>query len=243
MRFRCRSRRCPSCGLLWAGDARRKLLVNIAEYGGDVTLVTQTAPGADRLPDARAMTEWNESAPRRWRRLHTLARTAAVRQGHVVTIVARTWEYQKRGALHVHVVVGVHTAAELAGAHAYVRHLHRLRSGQDFGFVDRHLRRATAEVAARYVAKYLAPIRGGKLTLSETVLRHDVPPHVMHVSRDLTRRTGVTMRSLRWRRRCHMAGVCPDTGETYSSIGERAAAGEPDAVQRLVKLASAPPDL
>ena len=68
-----------------------------------------------------------------------------------------------------------------------------------------------------------------------------MPPHVIHVSRDLTQRTGVTMRSLRWRRRCHMAGCDPDTGETYASMRERAiAAGDVDELRRLVQLHGRP---
>ena len=169
----------------------------------------------------------------------------------MVTIVSRTWEYQKRGALHVHVVVGIHTARELAGAHAYAAQLHRLRGSFDFGFVDRGRRTGgrralevvPAERAARYMAKYLAPIRGGKLLLSETVIRRDVPPHAMHVHRDLTRRTGITMRSLRWRRRCHMAGCDWETGETYRSLAERTVCGDRGARERLLLLLGAPEDL
>ena len=181
---RCRSRRCPSCGLLWAGDTRVKLLANIAAYGGDVVMVTATAPGAKRLPDPRAIREWNDAAPGRWRRLHSAAAQAVRREGHPFAFLGRTFEYQRRGALHVHAVVGVHSARELHAAHRYVFHLDRLRDRHDFGFVDRGRgrgdRRALevipAERAARYMAKYLAPIQGGKLTLSETVLRPDCPP-------------------------------------------------------------------
>lgn len=248
--MRCKKRTCPSCGLLWAGDARVKLLANVSHYGGDVVLVTVTAPGSDRLPDRRAMVEWNLSAPERWRRLHSAARQAAIRLGHRVTVVSRTWEYQRRGALHVHVVVGVGTARELAGAHAYADQLARLRHLHGFGFVDRGRRvggrRALevipAERASRYVAKYLSPLgHDGKPTLSETVTRRDVPPHVVHVSRRLTCETGVTMRTLRWRRACHVARVDPATGETWESIGARAVATrDPDLIAHLAKLQGAP---
>lgn len=252
--YRCRSRRCPSCGLLWAGDARRKLLANVSHYGGDVALITVTAPGSDRLPDRQAMVRWNLDAPARWRRLHTAARQAAIRKGHRVRIVSRTWEYQRRGALHVHVVVGVHSAAELAGAHEYVAQLHRLRAGHDFGWVDRgrahggkrSLEVIPAERAARYVAKYLSPLdrATGKPTLSETILRRDVPAHVLYVDRRLTCETGITMRSLRWRRRCHMAGVDHETGETYASMIDHAGrTRDPATLKRLSELFGLPPDL
>jgi hypothetical protein len=243
LKARCRSRRCPSCGILWAGDARRKLLANVEHYGGDVALVTATAPGSDRLPDRRAMVEWNLDAPGRWRRLHTAARSAAVRRGFRVTIVARTWEYQKRGALHVHVVVGTATAAEMAGAHEYAHQLARLRATHDFGFIDRGRRTGTrraleivpAARAARYLAKYLSPLdRDGKPTLSETVLRRDVPPHVLHVQRELTQATGITMRSLRRLRRCHAMGVNPETGELLDDPASRIVLPR-DFLERLVK--------
>lgn len=247
--YRCRSRRCPSCGLLWAGDARRKLLANVTAYGGDVIVVAQTGPGRDRLPDRRAQVAWNLSAPGRWRTLHRRAREACRRRGHTVTVVSRTWEYQKRGVLHVHVVLGAATLAERHGAHAYVAELASRRAEHDFGFVDRGKKRSPtgrrllevipAERAARYVAKYLSPLDGaGKPTLSETVTRRDVPPHVLYVSRDLTAVTGVTMRSLRWRRRCFMARVDPDTGETYTSMIVNACrAGDPGrALDRLAAL-------
>lgn len=143
-----------------------------------------------------------------------------------MTVVSRTWEYQRRGAKHVHVVLGVETARELSGAHAYAAELASRRGAHDFGFVDRGRRtrgRRCLEVipsarAARYVAKYLSPLGGdGKPTLSETVRHPDMAGHVLYVSRDLTALTGVTMRSLRWRRRAHMLRIDPDTGETYVS--------------------------
>jgi len=250
MRMRCKSRRCPSCGLLWAGDARVKLLANIEAYGGDVALITVTAPGNDRLPDRQATVSWNLSAPGRWRFLHTAARQAAIRKGHRVNVVSRTWEYQKRGALHTHVVLGVQTARELAGAHAYLLQLDKLRNRHDFGFVSdtsksgkwrkKGLEVIPSERAARYVAKYLSPLGDdGKPTLSETVTRPDVPGHVIYVSRHLTTKTGVTMRSLRWRRFCHMAKVHPETGELLADMALRAPA-DPGTMKRLVALLGEP---
>jgi hypothetical protein len=266
---RCRSRRCSSCGLLWAGDTRRKLLANVEHYAADVALVTITAPGTEGVPYwARSQTSggairwvdvpdwrahrirwldptdrtkgahptdayrWNRSAPGRWRDLHRAARQRALRDGHRVTLLARTWEYQRRGLLHVHAPLGVGTAAELAGAHAYVDALAALAPRYGFGFVDRGRRRSgrhgraleiiPAARAARYVAKYLSPLDDeGKPTLSETVTKPDVPAQVAYVSRTLTQATGVTMRYLRWRRLAWVLRVDPDTGETLDSMLER----------------------
>lgn len=170
------------------------------------------------------MREWNHSASARWRRLHQAARQSVHRRDMGrVTVLGRTWEFQKRGALHVHVVLGVKTAAELGGAHAYANELAGRRHGHDFGFVDRGRRVGgrrvleviPAERAARYLCKYLAPIRGGKLTLSETVTREDVPPQVVYLARSLTTKTGITMRYLRAARRAYFHGLVlvPVTGE------------------------------
>lgn len=124
---RCKSRRCPSCGVLWAGDTRRKLLVNISAYGKAVALVTTTGPGAEVLPwdmaecttaarckcsgkrccrvvPARA-TEWNGQAPASWTAAHkraaSRARYNARKDGGSWRLVAKEWEFQKRGVLHV----------------------------------------------------------------------------------------------------------------------------------------------
>src|SRR5437868_11711106 len=51
----CRSRKCPEYSRIWAGDQRRKLFVNLQEYGDQVLLGAVTAPGSDELP-------WDETA-------------------------------------------------------------------------------------------------------------------------------------------------------------------------------------
>src|SRR3954454_10732197 len=101
---RCHSRRWPACGLLWAGDTRSRILANVQAYGGDVALVTITAPGADALPwaedgrwvDPEAAAAWNASAPERWRVLHRVAAQRARRRHGKLTLVAWSWEYQAR---------------------------------------------------------------------------------------------------------------------------------------------------
>lgn len=201
----------------WAGDVRKKLVVNIEAYGGPVGMVAITGPGADVLPwsdgsktkvEPRARWTWNRSAPRRWRELHRIASQKARREsGGNFALVAREWEYQRRGVLHMHVVVGMATPAERHAAYLYVAELTRLAGRHGFGYVDRgkyahgqgrRIRMWEPLHAARYLAKYLAPIDGeGKLSLTETVTRQDVPAHITYVSRKLTQRTGVTMRHLR----------------------------------------------
>lgn len=198
-----------------------------------MALVTITAPGRDRLPDRAAMEAWNRTAPERWRAIHRAASQRARRRHGRFSLVAWSWEYQRRGALHKHVIVGVASARELAAAHTYVQALHELRQAHDFGFVDRGRKtggRRALEVipparAGRYVAKYLSPLENGKPTLSATVVQPDVPPLVAYVSRSLTTRTGVTMRFLRWRRYAWAMGLPnfhPLTGELVHSIEQRA---------------------
>jgi len=228
---RCRSRsKCSTCGTLWAGDTRRKLLANISAYGGAVSIITVTAPGADVLPwddSGRRIRpaeryRWNRTAPQRWRELHRAASQIARRRCGRFSMLARTWEYQARGALHVHVVAGVETADEMAAANVYAQALTDLARAHGFGFVDRgkstngvrHLEIIPAARAARYVAKYLSPLSAdGKPMLSETVTQPDVPPHVAYVSTKLTLSTGITMRYLRWCRHAYFLGIDARTGE------------------------------
>jgi hypothetical protein len=225
---RCKSRRCPSCGLLWAGDQRKKLLVNISAYGGAVGLLTLTAPGSAELPDQAAMWRWNSTAARRWTRMHRLASQTAKRRHGAFTFIGWTWEYQRRGALHKHAILGMESARERAAAHTYALAMEELRQEHGFGFIDggrRDWRRGGLEViaaerAARYVAKYVSPLdrRTGKPTLSETVMRPDVPALVVYVSRELTSATGVTMRFLRRVRLCWVLGIDPVTGELVNAV-------------------------
>lgn len=234
--MRCKSRRCPSCGVLWAGDTRRRLLANITAYGGDVALATITAPGRDQLPDAAAMTAWNQTAPMRWRQLHRACSQAGLRAtGTRPNVLAWSWEYQDRGALHKHLPLGVATPGEKHAARVYMNELERLGPGFGFGFVSDtrrgKLARAWRQIgpeaipaqrAARYVSKYLSPLdRHGKPSMSQTVTHADVPPLVVFVSRKLTTQTGVTMRRLRWERRAFALKIDPDTAETFASITRR----------------------
>jgi hypothetical protein len=222
---RCGARRCASCGVLWAGDTRVKLLRNIEAFGGDVALVTVTAPGDEQLPrDDEGMVlrpvarRWNRQAIEEWRRMHRKAAQRAQRHarasGGAWRVIAREWEFQRRGVLHVHVVVPMATPLERLASQVYANALDELRHRHGFGYVDRGRRTRKGSVwrrmlevvpqerAARYLAKYVAGVkRDGRLAITETVLHPDVPGHVVYVGRHLTRATGCTMRSLRLRRR------------------------------------------
>jgi hypothetical protein len=148
---------------------------------------------------------WNRTAPRRWREIHPPGAA-----GHACYSTCTSWWAWRR-------------LPSVQQPMPYVGHLHRLAHVHDFGFVDRGRRRGGSSRmldrvpprrAARSHAKYLAPVDGAKLTLTETVVRDDVPPLILYVSPKLTARSGVTMRSLRRRRYgwviAREAGVEPD---------------------------------
>lgn len=234
----CKSRRCPECGLLWAGDVRRKLFANFGHYEGQVALISVTAPGKDVLPwdgkfvDRQAARAWNLTAPRRWRELHRTASQSARRRTRPgsLQILGRVWEYQKRGVLHVHVVVGVDKPINRHAARLYTDELKRLHDHHGFGYVDGKWSSYRGQNAAAYLSSYFIAGEGRKASIRETVTRPDVPSHVVYVASSLTTATGVTMRSLRrvrylWviARQVERGDLVPDpeTGELMPAAARR----------------------
>jgi hypothetical protein len=159
---------------------------------------------------------WNRAARFAWTKIHRKAsqrgKRQAAKDGHEWGVIAREWEFQKRGVLHMHVVVPMNTAAERRCSQIYVQALDEFRERHGFGFVDRGkgrkrkgvwgrlIERIPQQRAARYLAKYIAAVDGSKLSLGATVTHPDVPGHVTYVGRQLTSRTRITMRTLRDRR-------------------------------------------
>lgn len=208
---------------MWAGDTRRKLFENFIAYEGTAGLLTITAPGAQALPWDRSRckhgpdepcsgpkgcrvvaelaVDFNSTAPRRWRALHNAASQYARRRyPGKLTILGLAWEYHQRGVLHRHVVVGLETPVERAAAQAYGQRLKLLAGQWGFGLVDTRVNARPSRESAAYISSYFITGKGAKATIRETVKRLDVPPMVVYVSRALTRRTGITMRSLRHQR-------------------------------------------
>jgi hypothetical protein len=114
------------------------------------------------------------------------------------------WEKQKRGLAHVHGVLAVGTPAEREWAQAYVEALAQLANRYGFGFVDGWQKIGRkfwpGEQAAAYLSSYF--VRGrAKAAITETVLSPDMPRLIVFVGRELTARTGCTMRNLRAARR------------------------------------------
>jgi len=120
-------------------------------------------------------------------------------------LLARVWGKQRRGLAHVHGVVAVGTLEERAWAEEYIKALREMSSRYGFGFVDgwhKVGRRFWPGVqAAAYLSSYFAGGRGRKMAITKNVLAGDLPRLVVFIGRDLTSRTGCTMRNLRNARR------------------------------------------
>lgn len=150
---------------------------------------------------AAAAARFNALAPSWWSELHRQARQAAARAGvHAPQLLVRAWEEQKRGVLHVHLVVGYSTPSEKAGADRYVGELVRLAGRHGFGFVDRKPTVKEPSAAAAYLSSYFVTGSKGKLALHESVRSRAMPRSIFYVAPWLSTRSGITMRSLRLRR-------------------------------------------
>jgi hypothetical protein len=138
----------------------------------------------------------------RWRRLHRRAHQDTVKRcgRGSVWLVARVWEMQTRGVLHVHPVLAYGTARHKTGARFYVARLAELASSYGFGFVERKVKPQPAVNAAAYLSSYFVKGRRGKATLWESARSASMPRSIVHVSVRLTQETGCTMRLLRFAR-------------------------------------------
>lgn len=226
--MRCKRRTCPSCGQLWAGDQRTRLLANLIEaHGGAVALLTITAPGRDELPYDEAgqlvrdvAEAWNRGAPAQWSRLHRAVRQRLARRGMPLPeLLAYVWAYQRRGALHLHLVLSAELERDRIANRLYVRELKRGAAAEwGFGFVDlvngRHGGRGLAAYLSKYVAKQRAD---GHSELAATVAHPDVPARPVYVANRLTARSRVTMRNLRLRRYYQRGGF--SCGEAVGACG------------------------
>lgn len=225
-RVRCGRRGCCSCGVLWLTDTRIRVLAAVQAHASAVALVTVTAPGVDVLPwgpcgtlvDERAAAAWNRDAPTNWSYLHRAAapdaREVAAGWGMTWRLLVKAWEYQRRGVLHLHLLVPAGSPAMLAASNRYVAALHENAHAHGFGFVDRGklpstgprrsartLQPVDPHRAAAYVSAYVASTGAGKGGVAEVAAKQGVPGAVVYVAQALTARSGVTMRSLRARRR------------------------------------------
>lgn len=194
---------------LWFGDVKRLLFGNLISYGGKCWLLTVTAPGSDLLPwdsetrqvEQHAAHEWNLTAQKRWSELHRWARQATIREGFDVRFLARVWQLQARGVLHLHLVVGVETEAEHAAARFYVAKLRERTREFGFGFVDARDRDGKAGrstvmepyLAANYLSRYLS----ASSQLVRALELAERPTRLIWISPTLSTRSTITMRRLR----------------------------------------------
>lgn len=221
----CKRRDCAAYVDTWLGDQRKRLITNLSQYDGPVTMTTITAPGADRLPwddacsamgkhrhDARCGCRvrpelariYNESAAERISGLHQAAAVRVRREfgSGALHMLARAPELQARGVVHYHVVLGFGGRHRLA-AIAYVNALAELAPWWGFGFVDRKLKESEGYRAAGYIAKYVTKGESSASGLREMLVRRVAPPRAVYVATALTMRTGCTMRTLRGKRYLH----------------------------------------
>jgi hypothetical protein len=223
----CRSRKCDVCGALWLMDQRVRAVAAAGEVDGDVGLLTITGPGrawfdlctrATGWNPRASVRWWNATARKRWRRLHQAAsrsaRQWAREHGVRWRLLYRVWEYQKRGVLHLHLVVPMGSYVERTASRRYFRALCDLSADHDFGWCgggDKNERLGSMRYptvvrfprgkAANYVAKYVANNGTGKETMRDTAKRTATRGSVLYVDPTLTRASGVTMKSLQARRR------------------------------------------
>jgi hypothetical protein len=208
----CKRRDCPRCGRPWARSWESVIRQNLIHYGGEVALITITAPGAELLPWAcerkhqhsgskgcrvaeAAADRWAEQSKLMWPKLRDAARKATIRELERIygeaqalkpNLMIRTWEPQKRGVPHVHVVVGIGSVPEKVAAQRFALELARLAPDYGFGFVDRKITPISAREAANYLAGYLLGRAGRKETIRENISHPRMPRSLVWLTPVLT---------------------------------------------------------
>lgn len=223
----CGSRYCAACGKRWQGDMRVQAVAASEHLAGGVALITITAPGSDyfhsddrwaSMPVKDRYRRWNRHARRRWRVFHLRAtrplRAWADKHNVGWRLLFRSWEYQKRGALHLHLVVPYDTPDRRRFTDLYVHNLWAEHDLFHFGWIhggDRNEKLqgyrppsivpADGPAAARYVCKYVASTGAGKGSMVEVAQRTAQRGSVLYISPSLTSASGINMTKLRSRRR------------------------------------------
>jgi hypothetical protein len=239
---RCKRRTCPGYAPIYLRDHAERLKAALAEWEGETTIATLTAPGARVLPwdprrckargphahsgpagcevDRWAAADWNRTATKRLSALIHAAservRRANVGSPHVLATVLEL----KRGVFHAHIVLGYEGFTRKA-LDVFLDALDDLRGEYGFGTSKRggfdrgHPGRFSGPHAGLYTSKYLRP-DGAKGSFIPALIRMEqlikrypetgrpveqIRP--VFVSPKLTRRSGVTMRFLRWSRRAY----------------------------------------
>jgi hypothetical protein len=159
-----------------------------------------TGPLGCRVERAPA-DHWNKLAPAFGRELHRqCSQTARRHTGHPLRLIERVWELQRRGVLHIHLVLGYSTLGERLVADAYHDQLVKRSHRHGFGNVDRKKEVLEPARAAAYLSSYFVAGRSGKMTLRESVTTGSMPRSIIYVRPELSQLSGITMRSLRLKR-------------------------------------------
>ena len=118
----------------------------------------------------------------------------------------------------MHPVVGSSTLSERQAADVYQEELATRAARNGFGYVDRKQQLADPIAAAAYLSSYFVAGKKGKLTLREAVTSGQMPRSIIYVQAELSRSSGITMRSLRLKRyawRLWRESIMPVAGLSY----------------------------
>lgn len=223
----CGSRYCPSCGQRWAKDQRIRAVAAAKSLPGDCALITITGPGNDVFapgPSPQQKTvrarkrAWNRSARERWQELHRAASAAPRRQcreaGTDWRVLYRTWEWQRRRVLHLHVVLPYHDDASRAATDSYVAELHQRSRQHGFGYIlagDRNetpgwdrpptVKTMDVNATAAYVSKYVSKAGDSRDGMVNVARAAGMRGSVLYIAPHLLKASGVSMVTLQNRRR------------------------------------------
>ena len=217
----CTRKGCPGYVHIWSRDQHEMLRTNLAAFNdgtGLVALGTITPPGAHALPwdkkicgsiphacsgeggcrvELATATTFNIHAPANLTALHEAACARVHRQLHTrPRLLARVWEFQKRGVLHAHYVLPHGTLQQAAVTAAYADAVAELSPAYGFGAAASPQIRA-AEHAASYCAKQL------RETANETT----APRTIVYIDPHLKKITGCNALALRERRKDYARGA------------------------------------
>lgn len=226
-RVPCGSRYCPSCGKRWAKDQRIRAVAAAKNLPSNCALLTITGPGNAYFAPKHSMHRsrvaarkrmWNRDVAERWQALHREAsrgpRAHARLDGADWRILYRTWEWQKRRVKHLHLVVPYGTVAEKAATDEYVSRLHGAARRHGFGFVlggdsddepswthPPRVKEMDVNAVAAYVSKYVSKAGTAQDGMVSVARSAGMRGSVLYIAPHLLQRSGVSMTSLRARRR------------------------------------------
>lgn len=145
---------------------------------------------------------WNRESIKWWAKLHEAAQEATRRAvGARAYVVFKIPEVHKRGVRHWHVLLGYTSPLERAAVEQYYREINARAPRYGFGFaLPPRDRAAGGGAGAAYFASYFVSGSGHKSSITESVKSPVLDGCSIYVSPRLTKRSGITMRSLRLRR-------------------------------------------